>query len=80
MNHDDIGAPKLDVERIASRNPAIDISRFSSWQRKMARIRRLAPAPDIPHGLQPENQPPPVPNGQGLYREGNLLGMADRVR
>ena len=46
---------KIDVDKIASGNPAINVSRFKEWRRKMDRIERLGFAPG-------EQREPPHPH------------------
>ena len=74
MSQDRLVKQRIDVDEIASGNPAINPARFKQWRRKMARIERLgldAEELDNPH---PQGKNPPVPNGRGLYRMGNLPG------
>ncbi|MCY3973104.1 MAG: hypothetical protein OXF52_02730 [Candidatus Dadabacteria bacterium] len=66
---------RIDVDEIASKNPAINADKFKEWRRKMERIERL----NLDSGEEPKQRPqdskPSVPNGLGLFRVGNLSGQ-----
>ena len=70
---------RVDVDAIASRNPAIDASRFKIWRRKMARIERLGLDAEAQPSAPPPTSPPAVPNGRGLFSMGNRQGQASRA-
>lgn len=73
MSEDTTKKRTIDVDEIASGNPAINADKFKEWRRKMARIERLGLGSDEPQHRQPQDKAPPVPNGAGLFRMGNLL-------
>ena len=76
MNQDNVVKRQIDVEKIASDNPAINATRFKKWRRKMERIERLGLEVEK---QQPQEKKPSVPNGLGLLRVGNLSRQVFRA-
>ena len=65
---------QIDVDEIASRNPAINAARFKEWRRKMDRLERLGLVPDERRGPPPPRKMQTLPLGRRQVRSGNLPG------
>ena len=75
MSSDNAPKGKIDVDEIASNNPAINAPRFKEWRRKMDRLKRLGFVQDDPRGtLVPREMQRPFLVGRRRNRSGNLPG------
>ena len=72
MSNDRPPKKKIDVEKIASGNPAINVSRFKEWRRKMDRLERLGFVSDERQEPPPPRRMQSFPIGPQQRRFGNL--------